>query len=136
VWPRSTDLQRLTDAYHRHARQSGMAAAESVGGGVGKEDVAQPCAEVVDGGDEAAPTRIGLTEGIFEAWVDEHRCENADVVPGKSSCQLRTRLELMRFSMEVDHRKAWGCKSSRFPWEWNAFTHPQTNEPRARTKQK
>ncbi|KAL2172729.1 hypothetical protein VTG60DRAFT_4175 [Thermothelomyces hinnuleus] len=89
VRPRGAGLKPLAEAYHRHAAESSVAAAQSVGDGVCKQHVAQPRAEIVDGRDESAPGRVWLTQGLLEARVDEHGGQDADIVPRRVGKAMR-----------------------------------------------
>ena len=54
---------------------------EAVAGRVRQEDVAGPCAQVVDCRDDAFLGRIGVMQLGNEAGVDEDGREHTDVVP-------------------------------------------------------
>jgi hypothetical protein len=81
--PVGASLQRGSDAARHHAHHAGVPAAQVVAGRVREKDIAQPRAQVVDGGDEARLGRLWVVQSRLEARVRVDGRDDADVVSGQ-----------------------------------------------------
>jgi hypothetical protein len=87
IGPRSTRAgqQHGADADGGHAAHASIATAEIVAERVRDEDVAEPGAEIVDGGDETSVRGIRVVQRLLEAWVDIESRDDTNIIAGVRS---------------------------------------------------
>jgi hypothetical protein len=79
---------------------------------VRQEDIAQPGAQVVDGGDEPRLRGLGAVQRLLEARVRVDGRDDADVVPGRISPLL----DLFWVSRTHPHTKDPSAKKAQSKW--------------------
>lgn len=65
-------LQPLAHAHDSHANEGGIATSQPIRSRVGEKDVAQPCADVINGSDEPVLGRVEAAQRHLEAGMDQN----------------------------------------------------------------
>jgi len=68
------------ETHNYGASQGGESATKIVAGRVRQEDIADPCAKIVDRGDDALLGGAGVIDLLDKARVDKYGGENADII--------------------------------------------------------
>jgi hypothetical protein len=114
---RRTGLNGRADTSRKHADQGGISSAQEIACRVRKEDVTEPCAQIVDCGDETSVGSTRVIESFDEARMHIDAGKNANVI---TTYVLINDIACGGLTQKSALRK---------------LTYPQTKEPNAKKAQ-